>query len=220
VIVSIVDQDSISVHLDESTVEPGALIFRGPEDFEEKFSTALMDRVRAQLLDDDVPTSPSVAVAATRFWVTLSMAYRPFVRPEKVPKPVRWQGERRPLEALWCPYGVKRDRVEEAARRLLSYEGRAFLDALAKSTTKYHLPEEAEAYVVKNASLRHRPGDVSGIWKSGLFLQRGVGSWKELVWSGLLKKVPYTEYVEAKRLEALSPDKLRWELARKSGRKQ
>jgi len=52
VIVSIVDQDSISVHLDESTVEPGALIFRGPEDFEEKFSTALMDRVRAQLLDD------------------------------------------------------------------------------------------------------------------------------------------------------------------------
>jgi hypothetical protein len=206
-VVTISAQDSLSVHLDESTVPKDAIAFRGPEDLESELTIPTMDYVRSQLLEEEVPASLNVVEAATRLWVTLGMHCRSLGRPkfevdpsDKAPKPIVVGTPK----AFWCPYKTYRDRAEDAARRLLSKEARAFLDALSKSKQKYFLPQEIEDYVVRACPLRTGWGrliDVAEMWRCGAYMRRNVGGYRELVLAGLLKKIGLTAYYDGRQVE-------------------
>lgn len=202
-VIAIVDQNTCKTFPSASDAPKGSVVFSSPEEMAQTIPRHSLDSLRAKILGENVPASPSADVAATRLWHVLSLG-ADFVK-------VDWSSagySRRkdnfgnnkissvsPIELIQLIWVRGKDRMADYFYGKLPKQARQIVDMLVDDGRGIWTNEQANAVILaREAEIDTRQGAlvVFKYYKSKLFQFH------------ILKRVSYVEFASRPEFAGLS----------------
>ncbi len=200
-VVAFIDQDTCRTYLWASQAPMGSVVFSSPEELARSLPVRSMDSIRGQLLGEDVETSPSRDLAATRLWYVLGLGaqFAKFKWTERIVKKDAFGNPRSadnlPTELVQLTWVRGRDHMADAFYKKLAKQEGQIVDMLVDDGRRIWTNEQAFAIIQERAAEIKTRQPLIRVWdfyRSQLYHKK------------ILRKVSYAEFSGKPEFEGMS----------------